>query len=133
MSFKQFCEDMDIKYNKLMFYQQFEFYEKLRKEGKLKILPCKIGEIAFVITECSNIYSRYSEMNGVFCPFNKENQECKSCSNNVSIFEDTVTQIMIDENNIHIFVKNCAVDGILGENIFLDKRIAKNALNDKWK
>lgn len=111
----------------------FSFYKKMDEEGKLKILPCKIGEIVYVITECKNIYSQFNPSSKGYCPFNKQDAVCGCCEDRIAVFEDVVTQIMIDEFGIHIFVKNCAVDGILNQNIFLDKIRAKNILNDHWK
>ena len=111
----------------------FNFYKKMDEEGKLKILPCKIGEIVYVITKCENIYSQFNPSSKGYCPFNKQDVVCDCCEDRIAVFEDVVTQIMIDEFGIHIFVKNCAVDGILNQNIFLDKISAKNTLNDCWK
>lgn len=112
---------------------KLEYYKKVEKEGRLKILPCKIGDVVYVITECKNIYSQFNSSNNGYCPFNKQDVTCDCCEDRIAVFEDVVTQIMIDEFGIHIFVKNCAVDGILNQNIFLDKISAKNALNDYWK
>lgn len=112
---------------------RLEFYEKMREENRLKILPCKIGDIVYVITECKNVYSQFCYTNKGYCPFNRQDTQCECCNDRIGVFEDVVTQIMIDELGIHIFVNNCAIDGILNQNIFLDKVRAKNALNDYWK
>lgn len=56
--------------------------------------------------------------------------ECMGRGGETTVFEDTVSEIVINENNeLTIFTRNTNVAGMLGEYIFLTKAEAIQALN----
>lgn len=124
-------------------------YEDAEEQGVLLPLPCAIGDTVYVITICETIPTQldgtYYDVNGDIgtatgyycpyeehCPFDDENfDSCDNYKKEMAVFEDTVSQIMIDESGVHICTKNCCVLGFLGDDIFLEQEQANLVLKNR--
>ena len=136
---KEFFEDI----------QELAEYRKLKKQGRLLILPCVVGDTVYVIAECENIptvldgtlYDSNGSpgtATGYYCPYEDEcPHECIECEdlfdcdnfkNKSAVFKDEVDSITITEMEVLIVTKKCRVISQIGEFIFLTKEEAEAAL-----
>lgn len=126
-------------------------YEKLKGQKKLRIFPCVIGDIVYVLTKCEDIlpksdgtsYDRGGDsapdIASYHCPYeddcpfkDKDFQDCENYKKITAVFEDTVNQISIFKDDVvHIFTENCSTLGIFGKDIFLTREAAETARIEK--
>lgn len=124
-------------------------YEEKEEEGFLLHLPCIVGDTVYVLVKCENIpeqldgtfYSidgEFGTATGYYCPYenncpfyDKDFYNCNDYKKEKAVFEDTVNQIMIDEDGIHIFTEKCCILGTIGYDVFVKQEEAKKVLSDK--
>ncbi|WP_143322721.1 hypothetical protein [Clostridium sp. HBUAS56010] len=112
-------------------------------------LPCTIGDKVYVLAECEHISDQLDgtlyeadgspgTATGYYCPYEDncpfdtgDFDSCETYKGNTAVFEDTVSQIMIDECGVHIFAENCCVLGKMGRDVFLSQKEAEEALRSK--
>ena len=129
--------------------QEIEKYKDLEEQRKLLELPCAVGDTVYVLAECEHISpqldgSLYESdgspgtATGYYCPYendcpfdNEDFEDCEKYKKQTSVFKDYVNQISLHEDGVvHIFVENCAVLGIFGQDVFLTKEEAEAALKN---
>lgn len=108
------------------------------------IVPlCKVGDTVYVNTSCDNIRMRkdddyFSGTGAENCPFEYccGFLDCYNsiCDGQVSTFETTVKQILVDDTGVHIFVEDFSLDitiGDFGKTVFLTREDAEKALKER--
>lgn len=102
--------------------------------------PCRVGGTVYVNTTCDNIRMHkdddyFSGTGEEICPFEYccGLLDCYNsiCGGQVSTFETTVKQILIDDTGIHIFVEDFDLDITIGDfckTVFLTREEAEKAL-----
>lgn len=124
-------------------------YEDLEEKGKLLKLPISIGDIVYVVCECGMIPKQLDgtlydsngnpgTATGYYCPY-EDNcpHDCVECDDilvcdkfrqKLSIFEDTVKSITLEDESIYISTENCCMYSQIGYSVFLIKEEAKEVL-----
>lgn len=102
-------------------------------EGRLLVLPCKVGDTVFVIAYCGEIYThRDWDTGSLECPFEDDCDAEKCDDDTLRIFETTCFGFCMDEldKKLHICVKDIGLDSgdVLGERVFLTREEAETAL-----
>lgn len=112
-------------------------YEDAEEQGRLVILPCKVGTTVYIVTCCGCVYmyqdrDYFTGTGEVICPY-EDDCDFENCDGkNVRVFEDTFTGYSIDESGIHycfdhvngwLFEEDC-----FGKTVFLTRAEAEAAL-----
>lgn len=131
--------------------EEAEFFAKtkdMEEQGKLLILPCKLGDTVHVITRCNYIPEVLDgdmyepdgspgDATGFYCPYElsqkcphdcEEFTRCEDYKYKRAVFEDTVSQIHIAEDDMFIVCKNTGIYWKIGKDIFLTEQKANEAL-----
>lgn len=128
-----FCQNSSY----LEMLDKLAVYEDAEEQGRLVILPCKIGATVYIVTCCSNVYMYHDDdyftgTGQVICPYDDDCHYENCDDKNVRIFEDTFIGYSIDENGIHYYFNH--VNGWLfeedcfGKTVFLTREEAEAAL-----
>lgn len=124
-------------------------YEDLEEQGKLLKLPISTGDTVYVLCECGMIPKQLDGTlydsngnpgmaTGYYCPY-EDNcpHDCVECDGlldcdkfrqKLSIFEDTVKSITLEDESIYISTENCCMYSQIGYSVFLIKEEAIEAL-----
>ena len=117
--------------------QVAELAEKVR-DGRLLVLPCKVGDTVYAIADCADILKDcdddyYTGTGAITCPFEKdcEFEECDDA--NRRIFETYVRSIYKDKDEpVNIFLDKIVdrqfYPSDFGKTVFLTREAAEAAL-----
>lgn len=130
--------------------EALKHYEDMEEQGKLVILPCKPGDTVYVITRCNYISEVLDgdmyepdgspgDATGYYCPYElsqkcphdcEEFTRCEDYKYKRAVFEDTVAQIHIAEDDLFIVCENTGIYRNIGKDIFLTEQEAQEALKN---
>ncbi|WP_352416364.1 hypothetical protein [Oscillibacter ruminantium] len=134
--------DMVVKTAELAFFVHENGLDRLRellaaeKDGRLVVLPCKVGGTVFAIASCAEVNTivddDYEHGTGaVECPF-EDTCDIEECDDShVRIFESKLDGFVLDSfGGKEIFVEHITTDGgwVFGQNVFLTREEAEAAL-----
>lgn len=114
-------------------YDRLAYYEDLEEQGRLIVLPCKVGDTLYVVGYCGEIYThRDWETGAQECPFEGD-CELEECDDNtLRVFETTCDGFVLDklDKKLHITLKSIGLDSgdVLGERVFLTRSNAEKDL-----
>ena len=128
-------------------------YEKLEESGKLIELPCRVGDIVYVIGKCKDFPPKldgtmwdsdggFGTATGYYCPYEDSDlcpfsdlEDCSFAEDKFGIFEDVVCHICIEENKMWYVCENSNGYEIedFGTKVFLTQSEAEQALADMGK
>lgn len=123
----------------LIMEQPEEICPNFKDRSRFVELPCEIGNMVNVITNCCNIYTYndndYSTGTGATeCPF-EDNCNFEECDDtNERIFETTVSSIYNEGNGWYLAFKDLAVEfniTDIGKTVFLTPEEAEKALKER--
>lgn len=132
--------DVNSEQNLTNILDKLGHYEDLIEQDKVVELPVYVGETVYVLAECEHIENildgNYHDATGYYCPYELNDKcphtdydNCTEVMQKTEVFEDTVSEIVISENNeLTIFTRNTNVAGALGDYIFRTKSEAEQAL-----
>lgn len=108
------------------------------REGRCLVLPCKVGDTVFVIDKCENVIMNrdddyFTGTGAVECPFESSCgfEDCQD--DHIRIFETTVTDFWVNEENdyhLKIFLAHMGrgyVQSEFGKVVFLTREEAEAA------
>jgi hypothetical protein len=101
-------------------------YENLECDGLLLKLPCKVGDVIYIVTTCKTFPPKldgtmwdsdggFGTATGYYCPYedsnlcpfiNCEDPDCSYHENELGIFEDVVCHICIEEDKMWFVCEN---------------------------
>lgn len=106
------------------------------RDGRLMVLPCKVGDTVYVISKCENVHmcrddDYFTGTGAIECPFEKdcEFEECDD--GNTRVFETTIRGGWVEENHICVFCDTLnfeIVQSDIGKTVFLTREEAEKAL-----
>lgn len=129
-------------------YRRLEEYETAEEEGRLVVLPCKVGDEVYIIEKCSNIPERLDgtlydsdgspgTATGYYCPYeancpfdDDDFTICDDYKEKLAVFKDYVDEIHIRENEVFIFTENTCQYCSFGKTVFLTREEAEKALKE---
>lgn len=110
------CSECDYDYE---CFKKLAYYEDLEEDGRLVIVPCKKGDIVYVIcTRCLSMSHCEEECDCETCPYDDEYVIDKK------IATDTLISMLIDNKNTTF---------VFGKNVFTNYEEAEKSLRDKNK
>lgn len=137
----------------LPYYKKLAEYEDADEQELLLKLPCKVGDVVYVITTCRDFgkvldgtlwgeNGGFGTATGYYCPYelsdscpHEEDFEeceggCECFENKLAIFEDYVESIMIYADESVVFLLNCGSVSFsdFGRTIFLTREEAEKKL-----
>jgi hypothetical protein len=119
-------------------FERLAQYEDAEQEGRLAVLPCKVGDTVYAIADCADILKDcdddyYTGTGAITCPFEKdcEFEECDDA--NRRIFETYVRSIYKDKDEpVNIFLDKIVdrqfYPSDFGKTVFLTREAAEAAL-----
>ena len=110
---------------------------KAKADGRLVILPCKVGESLYAIVNCADIIKScdddyFTGTGAISCPFEKDCpfEECDD--GNRGVFETACKGFWVDdEGRLNVFLDyiNANIGPLdFGKTVFLTREAAENAL-----
>lgn len=105
--------------------RELDEYKKAEAEGRLVVLPCKLGDTVYCITECSceNIDEVYTKCE--FYGYGTDDMICTRPSGTKCPYQYRVSEYRATEMNIFIFVRQW------GKRAFATREEAEKALEGK--
>lgn len=119
-------------------FERLAHYEDLEEQGRLLVLPCKVGDTVYAIADCADILKDcdddyYTGTGAITCPFGKdcEFEECDDA--NRRVFETYVGSIYKDKDEpVNIFLDKIVdrqfYPSDFGKTVFLTRAQAEDAL-----
>ena len=107
-------------------FNQLKEYETLDKEGRLVVLPCKIGATVWVVTHPFNVYDDFE-----FYEDAKE-EIYESYISSITFYEHS-NQYRIYANETKQFIKAYFMECDFGKTVFLTREEAEKALKEMEK
>ena len=129
--------DVAKRYTELGDYYHILDLLAAEKDGRLVVLPCKVGDTVYVIASCAEVSmfsdnDYFSGTGATECPFEStcDIEECDD--DHIGIFKTHCTGFMLDyDEKMHTFVDHLIFDDehpCWGKNVFLSLPKAKEAL-----
>lgn len=128
-----------------MYRKELQHYKDLEEKGLLVDLPCKVGDVVYIIGQCKDFPQQLDgslydsdggpgDATGYYCPYEQncpfDTDDCDKVKDKKAIFEDTVVHICIEEDCTWFVCENSNGwdNTCFGKTIFLTKSEAEQAL-----
>lgn len=132
--------------------QRLQEISQAEKDGRLEVLPCKVGDTVYHITTCEHFPqildgTMYGDDGGPgtatglycpcelseTCPFDADDFDCNINKKKFAVFEDEVASFYIDDNEMSIALGYSGSVSTLdfGKTVFLTREEAEAALEKR--
>lgn len=129
-------------------YDEVAELTKAKADGRLIVLPCKVGDSVFNICKCEEIPTQldgtlYSHdgspgtATGYYCPYENncphDTDDCEKVKDELAVFEDEVVGFNLCDNEIWVYLENTPNSNVgqFGKAVFLSREEAEKALLNK--